>query len=184
MDTYYKIAMLNNLHMGSYWRPWNMEDLGLEWLIIERFGKFGEHLLCSDAGQDAGQSRTAMFDNNNELKLDIPKAAPDNIKPKNTCYAILIEENSIEKRATFALGRKLPDGVKVEGQFFAATGLLQIIEKNNKLYLYSTGRNVLPSGNFDAQIIESGFIEGLAWSHEAVKSPWCGEVSTTHQHNC
>lgn len=121
MGRTFRVAMVNEVQVGAYERPDQAEDVGQEWLIVERRGAEGEVLLVSDG------SHTVMTEE-----------APAELSARNTIVAVLAEAGATPR---FLIVRHPPAGLDVPGSFFPADGFVELRGEAPALQLRAVGRH-------------------------------------------
>lgn len=164
----FRIAMFNRIGTGPYFEPVKIDKSGSEWLIVERLGTSGEHLVISDAS-------TQQSPNGNE--------APSDLTENNTLFGILIEAAADGQEATFLFTRNLVGNQAVNGNFFPADGYARIETSPNGILLSVAGRHAHeavpgPGGPVFRHIPEptpANAGEALNWHFDAAMRPWSGQ---------
>jgi len=165
----FRIAMFNRIGTGPYFEPIKIYKSDVEWLIVERLGTSGEHLLISDASTQQEGNR---------------RHAPSDLAENNTLFGILIEQAPDGSEATFIFTRNLFGSQKVKGNFFPADGYARIETSPHGIRLSVAGRHSHetvsgPSGPVTKHLpepIPANAGSALNWHFDAVMRPWSGQV--------
>lgn len=163
------VAMAASIGLACYDRPSIIRRTIERWLIVSRWGPFGEYLTISTTRD----------------RCDVPaSAAPDGLAPLSTALGILLPGGDGPGEAAFLLVRHLPPALRIAGVFFPADGYVRIARADPYPSLVGDGRHAHSRGRRDGAIIRHdvpdpapGCRGAVAWHLRACRRPWTGEVS-------
>ena len=160
----FKLAMFNEIDTGPYDEPGTMVGKGIEWLIVERTGSV---IQISDGDKDAEPGS---------------EIAPPDLGPNNTLVGLRIETDVERGDETFLLVRRLPRGVKTNGQFFPADGYARVSAAGNQIRMKVHGRHFHFTEHrngspipIDVAIPPVNGDGGRNWHFDAERRPWVSE---------
>jgi hypothetical protein len=165
----YTIAMANDIHTGAYDPPLrDPSQGGSEWLIVRRWGDFGEFLEISDTTvppHDPAKNR-GKFDK------PVPAEAPSGLKPHNSMLGLMVRSSG-DSGATFLLVRRNIDKHVLGGKFYPVDGYCEIELSAGRWTLKASGRHAHDASGKDIPDPKVGAPVRMSWHFDAQAVYWC-----------
>lgn len=161
----FTIAMRNSFARGPFHQPSELTDFALEWLIVERKGRF---LAVSDAGSVTPE----------QAKQKVHRA-PDDLSRNNTLVATLIEFRHDTGEQLYLFSQFPITTGLTQGQFFPGEGYARLCARDGEVALSVHGRHAhrrLPDGSFENAGQPGPGAGGINWHFDALRCPWSQEI--------